>query len=143
MFSKKYCLWTLFVTKCSECDIYIFICIWVAGLYMEFCLTSALSVDRWHRVRHWKIHFIYKSNIWAKTILHKKCANCNKSEFATKQRKLYLTKKMSKIRLPHIYGGNNYVINNKFSTLKNKSEKFTKCHKYYLTKLKKQRKLWP
>ena len=45
----------------------------------------------------------------------KKCVNCNKSEFATKQRKIYVTKSMSKIRPPHIYRIDNYVINNKFS----------------------------
>ena len=44
----------------------------------------------------------------------KKCANCN--DFATKQCKMYFTKSMSKIGLPHIYRGNYYVINNKFSS---------------------------
>ena len=39
----------------------------------------------------------------------KKCVNCDKSEFATKQRKMYLTTSMSKIRLPPIYRGKNYV----------------------------------
>ena len=42
----------------------------------------------------------------------KKCGNCNKSEFETKQRKMYFIKSMSKIRLPHICRGNKCVINN-------------------------------
>ena len=33
----------------------------------------------------------------------RKCVTCDKSEFATKQRKMCLTTSMSKIRLPHIY----------------------------------------
>ena len=33
----------------------------------------------------------------------KKFVNCNKSEFATKQRKMYLTTSMSKKKLSHIY----------------------------------------
>ena len=40
----------------------------------------------------------------------KKCINCNKIKFATKQSKRYFTKSMSKIRLPHIYRGNNYFL---------------------------------
>ena len=61
------------------------------------------------------------SQIWKKTIFVtlarvdpklfclKKCVNFDKSEFATKQRKMYLTTSMSKIRLPPIYRGKNYV----------------------------------
>ena len=51
------------------------------------------------------------SKVLAKTFLPKKCVNCDKIEFATKQRKMYLTTNISKIRLPHTYRGNNYVIN--------------------------------
>ena len=51
-----------------------------------------------------------------KLFFPKKCVNCNKGEFATKQRKMYFTKIMSKVRLQHIYRGNNSVINNKFSS---------------------------
>ena len=42
-----------------------------------------------------------------------KCVNCDQSEVATKQRKMYLTTSMSKIRLPHIFRGKNYVIINR------------------------------
>ena len=35
----------------------------------------------------------------------KKCANFDKSEFATKKSKMYLTTKKSKTRLPQIYRG--------------------------------------
>ena len=45
-----------------------------------------------------------------------KCVTCDKSEFATKQRKICLTTSMSKIRLPHINRSNNYVIINKKSS---------------------------
>ena len=45
-----------------------------------------------------------------KLVYPRKCVNCDKSEFTTKQRKMYLTTSKSKIRLPHIYRGNNYVI---------------------------------
>ena len=40
----------------------------------------------------------------------KKCVNCKKSEFATKQRKMYF----AKIILPHIYRCNNYENDKKF-----------------------------
>ena len=52
----------------------------------------------------------------------KMCVNCNQSEFTTKQHKMYFTKSMSKIRLPHIYRGNNYYVNNNtFSYFKSRS----------------------
>ena len=41
---------------------------------------------------------------------------CNKSEFATIERKMYFTQSMGKMRLPHISRSNNYVNNNKFSS---------------------------
>ena len=54
------------------------------------------------------------------TFLHKqglrpnyftRCVNYNKSEFWTKQCKLYLTTTLSKIGPQHNYRGNSYVIN--------------------------------
>ena len=63
-----------------------------------------------------KYNLFTQASLEPKLFYPKKCVNCNKSEFATKQRKMYFTKSMSKIRLPHIYRGNNYVINNKFSS---------------------------
>ena len=41
----------------------------------------------------------------------KKCVNFDKSEFATKQHEMYLTTRISKTRLPHIYRGKNCVNN--------------------------------
>ena len=47
MFSKKYCLWTLFLAKCSECDV------WWQGLFKIFCTcvskpSSYLLVISWN-----------------------------------------------------------------------------------------------
>ena len=51
-----------------------------------------------------KKHFFFiKARLEPKLFYPKKCVKCNKSEFATKQRKMYLTKSMIKIRLLHIY----------------------------------------
>ena len=45
-----------------------------------------------------------------KVFYPRKCVTCDKSEFVTKQREMFLTTSMSKIRLPHIYRSNNDVI---------------------------------
>ena len=62
----------------------------------------------------------------------KKCVNFDKSEFATKQRKMYFTTSMSKTRELHIYRGKNYVIrffvpnfNVKVKIFKLKAKSFT------------------
>ena len=44
-----------------------------------------------------------------------KCVNCDKSEFATMEREMYLTTSISIKRLPLIYKGNNCVLNKKIS----------------------------
>ena len=57
-----------------------------------------------------------------KLLYSKKCVICDKMEFVTKERKMYFTKYMSKVRLSHIYRGNNYVSYKK-SYLKSKTKK--------------------
>ena len=54
-------------------------------------------------VRGGKSELFYKSKFLAKTILPEKGVNCNKCEFVTKRRKIYFTKSMGKIRLPHYH----------------------------------------
>ena len=50
-----------------------------------------------------KKHNVFtQARLEAKLFYPKKCVNFDKSEFATKQRKVYLTISMSKIRLPRI-----------------------------------------
>ena len=58
-----------------------------------------------------KDNFLTQARFDPKPFYPKKCVNFDKGEFATKQRKMYLTTSMSKTRLPHIYRGKNYVIN--------------------------------
>ena len=58
--------------------------------------------------------FFTQGRLEAKLFYPKKWVNCNKSEFATKQRKVHLTISMTKINLARIYRGNNYVINEMF-----------------------------
>ena len=57
-----------------------------------------------------KDNFFTPARFEQKLFYPRKCVTCDKSEFATKQRKMCLTTSMSKIRLPHIYRSNNYVI---------------------------------
>ena len=74
-----------------------------------------------------KTIFFYTRQVGSKTILPEKVRNFDKSEFATKQSKLYckvyLTTSMSKTRVPHIYRGKNYVINLICSPFKSKNKK--------------------
>ena len=51
--------------------------------------------------------FFTQARFDPKLFYPKKCVNFEKSEFATKQRKIYLTTSMSKTRLPHIYRNKN------------------------------------
>ena len=53
--------------------------------------------------------FLHKQGLIQHYFTTKKGVNFVKSEFATKQRKMYLTTSMSKTRLSHIYRGKNYV----------------------------------
>ena len=53
-----------------------------------------------------KDNFLAQAKFDPKQFYPKKRVNFNKSEFATKQRKIC----MSKTRLPHIYRGKKYVI---------------------------------
>ena len=57
-----------------------------------------------------KDKFLTPARFEQKLFYPRKCVTCDKSEFATKQREMFLTTRMSKIRLPHIYRSNNYVI---------------------------------
>ena len=52
-----------------------------------------------------------KARIEPKLFYPNMCVKYNKSEFATKQGNLYLTRTMSQVGPPHNYGDNNYVIN--------------------------------
>ena len=58
----------------------------------------------------WKRQHLYTSKDLAKTISPEKWVKCNKSALATKQRKIYLTTRMSKVKLVHIFRINTYVI---------------------------------
>ena len=58
-----------------------------------------------------KDNFFTQARFDPKLFYTKKFANFDKSEFATKQPKMYLTTSMNKTRLPHIYRGKTYVIN--------------------------------
>ena len=63
-----------------------------------------------------KTIFFTPARFEQKLFYPRKCVTCDRSEFATKQHKMWLTTSMSKIRLPHIYRSNNYVIINKKSS---------------------------
>ena len=64
------------------------------------------------RSRHGKRQFFLPEQGLSQNYFTQKSAYiATKSECETKQRKMYLTTSMSKIRLPHVYRGNNYVIN--------------------------------
>ena len=68
----------------------------------------------WGLARHEKKNiFLNTARFEQKLFYPRKCANWDKSEFATKKHKMYLTTSMSKIRLPQICKGNNYIINKK------------------------------
>jgi hypothetical protein len=56
-------------------------------------------------------YFLHEQGLIQNHFTQTRCVNYNKSEFATKQRKMFLTTTMNKIALPHNYRGNNYVIN--------------------------------
>ena len=119
------------------------------GLYIYYLILILRFSLRTPPPRHGKIHFFYVFKVWAKLIYPIKCVNSDKSEFMTKQRKMYLTTSMSKIRLSHIYNGNNYVI---YPLSKAKVKKIlNKTPKYYpktrkiaklLTFVTKQCKIW-
>ena len=68
------------------------------------------GISRWEPDME-KDNFLTQARFDPKLFDPKKCVNFDKSEFATKQRKMYLTTSMSKTRLPHIYRGKTYVIN--------------------------------
>ena len=53
--------------------------------------------------------FFTQAKFQPKLVYPNKCINCDKSEFATKKLKIWLATSLSKIRLPHIHSGNNYV----------------------------------
>ena len=55
--------------------------------------------------------FLKQARFDPKIFNPEKCVIFDKSEFATKQRKMYSTTSMSKTRLPHIYIGKKYVNN--------------------------------
>ena len=58
-----------------------------------------------------KDHFFTQARFDPKLFYLEKCLNFDKSEFATKQRKIYLKTSISKTRLPHIYRGKNELCN--------------------------------
>ena len=77
-----------------------------------------------------KDNFSTPATFEQKLFYPRKCTNCDKSEFTTKQHEIYLTTSMSKIRLPHICKGKNYEISkknpllNSLSLLQQNSVKF-------------------
>ena len=75
-----------------------------------------------HRQTWKKTFFFTPARFEQKLFYPRKCVTCDKSEFATKQRKMCI----SKIRLPHIYRSNNYVIINKTSSSDSNIKKNTK-----------------
>ena len=86
---------------------------------LQFTALNKITVHStlfWSKLDVEKYHLFTQAGFESKLFYPKKCVNCNLSEFATKQRKVYFTKSMSKIRLPHTSRGNNYVIINKISS---------------------------
>ena len=61
-----------------------------------------------------KTTFLHEQGLSQNYFTQNRCVNYNKSEFAIKQRNMYLTTTMSKIGLQHNYTGNLYVIHNFF-----------------------------
>ena len=76
--------------------------LWSANLFFAFIEVPQADME--------KDNFFTPARFEQKLFYPRKCVTCDKSEFATKQRKMCLTTSMSKIRLPHIYRSNNYVI---------------------------------
>ena len=83
----------------------------------EVSCEMSMSVQREHlngksaTSQTWKRTIFFTPARFEQKIFYpRKCVTCDKSEFATKQRKMCLTTSMSKIILPHIYRSNNYVI---------------------------------
>ena len=66
--------------------------------------------------RRGKRQFFLPQQGLSKNYFTRDCVTCDQSEFATKQLKMCLRTSMSKIRLPHIYRSNNFVIINKKSS---------------------------
>ena len=56
-----------------------------------------------------KTTFLHKQRLHQNYVTQNRCVNYKKSEFATKQQKMYLTTTMSKIGLAHNYRGNNVI----------------------------------
>ena len=98
-------------------------------------LFSGLPSKTSAHIQTWKFFFFTPARFEQELFYPRKCVTCDKSEFATKQRKMCLTTSMSKIRLPHIYRSNNYVIINKKSSFDIKFYQI-KSLKYYPKKRK-------
>ena len=79
---------------------------------LPFCIHGTIATQTWK-----KTIFFTPARFEQKLFYMRKCVTCDRSEFATKQRKMCLTTNMSKIRLPHIYKCNNYVIMIKINPL--------------------------
>ena len=80
-----------------------------SALHCSSVQSNAVQCTAVQCSRPRKDFFLHKQGLIKNYFNHKKCVNFDKSEFASKQRKMYLTTRMSKTRLPHIYGGKNYV----------------------------------
>ena len=62
-------------------------------------VTELLKVQRYKGTDMEKYNLFTQARFEPKLFYLKKCAICNKIEFATKQSKMFFTKSMSKIRL--------------------------------------------
>ena len=83
-------------------------------------------------VQAWKKTIFTQARFDPKLFYPKKWLNFYKSEFATKQCKMYFSTSRSKTSLPHIYIGKNYVIIFFVPLFKVKVKIYQiKSHKYY------------
>ena len=90
---------------------------WIGSLFFlhimtHMCLCADIIKD----------NFLTQARFDPKLFYPKKRVDYHKSEFAIKQREMGLTTSISKTRLPHLYRGNNYVINFICSPFKSKSK---------------------
>ena len=76
-------------------------------VFVSHALGKAKSILKVHgTIRNGKDNIFSPARFEQNLFYPRKCLFCDKREFATKQRKMYFTTCMSKIRLSHIYRGN-------------------------------------
>ena len=76
------------------------------NIYQKVCKCNMYVIAHME-----KDNFLNKQGLSQNYFTRNRCVNYNKREFATKQRRMYLTTTMSKKGPPDNYRGNIYVIN--------------------------------